>query len=89
VQYQSPAPQPERYRASFDDGPWDRSTQPLPTDPSGEPPDFITIATENCGVYLRAGVAQADGTLPYSWLQWDHVQQPVALVEAKLAPISS
>jgi hypothetical protein len=59
---------PASYRVRFDGGPRDGAGAVVLGLDSGQPPDLLLTPDRPSWVYLLAGGAGADGSLPYRWM---------------------
>ena len=66
------------YMARFEDGPRDATSTFVLALDSGEPPDLLLTPGQRGWVYVLAGGARKDGSLPYLWMPKEKV---VALLE--------
>lgn len=56
------------YRARLRGGPDDGSDTTVAALPDGEPPDFFHAGPDDSGMYVLAGLPNADGSMPYWWI---------------------
>jgi len=56
------------YTARFEDGPRDSTVAFVLALESGLPPELLLTPNRPDGIYMRAGGARADGSLPYLWM---------------------
>ncbi len=63
------------YQARLRGGPDDGAVVRVTALPGGEAPDFFHAGPDDQGVYVLAGSAHADETLPYWWIA-DHSRLP-------------
>ena len=66
------------YQARLRGGPDDGAVVRVAALPGGGPPDFFHAGPSDQGIYVLAGSAYADATLPYWWIP-DHSRLPVAM----------
>ena len=59
---------PKTYVVRFEDGPHDAALASVLGLESGAPPDLLLIPDCRDGVYVLAGGARPDGSLPYLWM---------------------
>ena len=66
------------YEARLRGGPDDGAIVRVTALPGGGPPDFFHAGPDDQGVYMLAGSAHADDTLPYWWIA-DHSRLPTSV----------
>jgi hypothetical protein len=60
--------EPRTFVARFERGPHDATTASIVGLPFGQPPDVLLAPGRPDGVYVLAGGAHPDGSLPYWWM---------------------
>jgi hypothetical protein len=59
---------PRTFVARFERGPRDASAASIVGLDFGQPPDLLLVPGRLDGIYVLAGGARADGSLPYWWM---------------------
>jgi hypothetical protein len=56
------------YHVRFEDGPRDATQAVIPALDTGEPPELLLTPGRPDWIYILAGGARHDGSLPYLWM---------------------
>jgi len=78
------------FAAKFEDGPRQGTVVSVLSLESGQPPDVLLIPGRSDGVYVLAGGARRDGSMPYWWMSRTRLAALRGLGDRRLAdPIAN